>query len=130
MNCALRIGTTENPNDLAKSIGRLLIKKSKHPKFSTSSHHWDPLLFNALEVEFIQGKKLHYISDKLQTWNSGEERLRCNDGGCLGGGACSCSCIRFALLLFLVSALVLKSLARRAGGSSVSHLHESGDELS
>jgi hypothetical protein len=45
---------------------------------------------------------------------------------------CSCSNIRLlaALALFFVSARVLKSLARLAGGSSMSQWHESGEELS
>lgn len=45
---------------------------------------------------------------------------------------CSCSSIRLlaALAVFFVSARVLNSLARLAGGSSVSQWHESGEELS
>ena len=37
MNCTLRIGTTEKPNDLAKSIGRLLIKKVNTQNFQPAA---------------------------------------------------------------------------------------------
>jgi hypothetical protein len=45
---------------------------------------------------------------------------------------CSCPSIRLlaAVAVFFVSARVLKSLVRLAGGSSVSQWHESGEELS